>query len=208
MIKDIYKYEEELASQGYKYICGCDEAGRGPMAGPLVAASVILPIGYKLDSLDDSKKLSKKVREKLFDIIYKDAIEVQVEVISVGDVDNLNVYKASKIAMTNCVKRFKNKADYCLTDCMPLDIDIPVLSLVKGDSKSASIAAASVIAKVTRDKIMDELDKIYPVYGFKKHKGYVTKYHLEMLDKYGVSDVHRKSFAPVRKRMNEQMKLF
>lgn len=208
MIKDIYKYEEELASQGYKYICGCDEAGRGPMAGPLVAASVILPIGYKLDSLDDSKKLTKKVREKLFDIIYKDAIEVQVEVISVSDVDNLNVYKASKIAMTNCVKRFKNKADYCLTDCMPLDIDIPVLSLVKGDSKSASIAAASVIAKVTRDKIMDELDKIYPMYGFKKHKGYVTKFHLEMLDKYGVSDVHRKSFAPVRKRLNEQMKLF
>lgn len=208
MIKDIYKYEEELASQGYKYICGCDEAGRGPMAGPLVAASVILPIGYKLDSLDDSKKLTKKVREKLFDIIYKDAIEVQVEVISVNDVDNLNVYKASKIAMTNCVKRFINKADYCLTDCMPLDIDIPVLSLVKGDSKSASIAAASVIAKVTRDKIMDELDKIYPMYGFKKHKGYVTKFHLEMLDKYGVSEVHRKSFAPVRKRLNEQMKLF
>ena len=208
MIKDIYKYEEDLAKNGYKYICGCDEAGRGPMAGPLVAASVILPIGYKLDSLDDSKKLSKKVREKLFDIIKKDAIEIQIEVVSVEDVDKLNVYQASKMAMTKCVNRFKNKADYCLTDCMPLDINIPVLSLVKGDSKSASIAAASVVAKVTRDKIMDELDQLYPMYGFKKHKGYVTKYHLEMLDKYGVSDVHRKTFAPVKKRLNEQLKLF
>lgn len=202
MIKDIYGYEEDLASKGYKYIAGCDEAGRGPMAGPLVAASVILPIGYKLDKLDDSKKLTKKVRDELFDIINRDAIEVNVEVISVSDVDKLNVYSASKLAMTRCVERFKVPVDYVLTDCMPLDIDIPVLSLVKGDSKSASIAAASVIAKVTRDRIMDELDKEYPMYGFKKHKGYVTKYHLEMLEKYGVSDVHRKSFAPVKKIMN------
>ncbi len=208
MIKDIYGYEEDLASKGYKYIAGCDEAGRGPMAGPLVASSVILPIGYKLDRLDDSKKLTKKVRDELFDIIMRDAIEVSVTVVSVEDVDRLNVYAASKKAMTECVKKFKNKADYVLTDCMPLDLDVPVLSLVKGDSKSASIAAASVIAKVTRDRIMEEIDKKYPMYGFKKHKGYVTKYHLEMLEKYGVSEVHRKSFAPVKNKLYEQQKLF
>lgn len=199
MIKDIYSYEEDLVKKGYKYIAGTDEAGRGPMAGPLVVAAVILPIGYRLDKLDDSKKLTPKVRDELYDIIMRDALEVKVEVISVEDVDELNVYAASKKGMTDCVLKFSLPVDYVLTDCMKLDIDIPFLDLVKGDSKSASIAAASVIAKVTRDRIMDELDKEYPEYGFKKHKGYVTKYHLEMLEKYGVSKVHRKSFAPVKK---------
>lgn len=199
MIKDIYKYEEELALKGYKYIAGCDEAGRGPMAGPLVAASVILPIGYRLDKLDDSKKLTAKVRDQLFDIIMRDALEVKVSVISVEDVDKLNVYQASKLAMTECVEGFSLPVDYVLTDCMKLDVDIEVLDLVKGDSKSASIAAASVIAKVTRDRIMDKLDNEYPEYCFKKHKGYVTKLHLEMLEKYGPSPVHRKSFGPVQK---------
>lgn len=199
MIKDIYKYEEELVLKGYKYIAGCDEAGRGPMAGPLVAASVILPIGYRLDKLDDSKKLTAKVRDQLFDIIMRDALEVKVSVISVEDVDKLNVYQASKLAMTECVEGFSLPVDYVLTDCMKLDVDIEVLDLVKGDSKSASIAAASVIAKVTRDRIMDKLDDEYPEYCFKKHKGYVTKLHLEMLEKYGPSPVHRKSFGPVQK---------
>jgi len=199
MIKDIYKYEDELAQKGYKYIAGCDEAGRGPMAGPLVTASVILPIGYRLDKLDDSKKLTPKVRDELFDIIMRDALEVKVSIISVEDVDKENVYQASKRGMTECVLGFSLPVDYVLTDCMKLDIDIEVLDLVKGDSKSASIAAASIIAKVTRDRIMDELDEKYPMYGFKKHKGYVTKLHLEMLEKYGVSEVHRRSFGPVKK---------
>ena len=199
MIKDIYKYEDELAQKGYKYIAGCDEAGRGPMAGPLVTASVILPIGYRLDKLDDSKKLTPKVRDELFDIIMRDALEVKVSIISVEDVDKENVYQASKRGMTECVLGFGLPVDYVLTDCMKLDIDIEVLDLVKGDSKSASIAAASIIAKVTRDRIMDELDEKYPMYGFKKHKGYVTKLHLEMLEKYGVSEVHRRSFGPVKK---------
>lgn len=201
MIKDIYNYEEELYQKGYKYICGCDEAGRGPMAGPLVASGVILPVGYKLDSLDDSKKLSAKKRDELFDIIKRDALYYEIEVISVEDVDILNVYEASKIAMTRCVERMQ-MTDYVLTDCMPLDIDLPVLSLIKGDSKSGSIAAASVLAKVTRDRIMMELDKLYPQYEFSKHKGYVTKRHLELLEKYGVSPVHRKSFAPVKNILN------
>ena len=201
MIKNIYGYEEDLNSKGYKYIAGTDEAGRGPMAGSLVVAAVILPIGYRLDKLDDSKKLTPKVRDELYDIIMRDALEVTVQVISVEDVDRLNVYCASKKGMTDCILSFKLPVDFVLTDCMKLDIDIPYLDLVKGDSKSASIAAASVIAKVTRDRIMDKLDEKYPEYGFRKHKGYVTKFHLEMLEKYGVSDVHRKSFAPVQKYM-------
>ncbi len=199
MIKDIYSYEDELTKKGYKYIAGTDEAGRGPMAGPLVVAAVILPNGYRLDKLDDSKKLTSKTRDELYDIIMRDALEVKVEIISVEDVDKLNVYMASKKGMTDCVLKFKLPVDFVLTDCMKLDIEIPFLDLVKGDSKSASIAAASIIAKVTRDRIMDKLDEEYPQYGFKKHKGYVTKYHLEMLEKYGVSDVHRKSFTPVKK---------
>lgn len=199
MIKDIYSYEDELTKKGYKYIAGTDEAGRGPMAGPLVVAAVILPNGYRLDKLDDSKKLTSKTRDELYDIIMRDALEVKVEIISVEDVDKLNVYMASKKGMTDCVLKFKLPVDFVLTDCMKLDIEIPFLDLVKGDSKSASIAAASIIAKVTRDRIMDKLDEEYPQYGFKKHKGYVTKYHLEMLEKCGVSDVHRKSFTPVKK---------
>jgi len=202
MIKDIYKYEEELNKEGYKFICGCDEAGRGPMAGPLVASGVILPIGYRLDYLDDSKKLTPKKRDELFDIIKKDAIAYEIEIISVEEVDKLNVYEASKLAMTRCVERLR-QTDYVLTDCMPLDIDLPVLSLIKGDSKSASIAAASILAKVTRDRIMEELDKIYPQYEFKKHKGYVTKRHLELLNEHGVSPVHRVSFSPVKNILNK-----
>lgn len=204
MIKDIYNYEEDLIKKGYKYIAGTDEAGRGPMAGPLVAASVVLPIGYRLDYLDDSKKLTPKRREQLYDIIVRDALDYQVMIMSVEEVDELNVYAASKIAMTRCIEKSQVPVDFILTDCMKLDIDIPFLDLVKGDSKSASIAAASVIAKVTRDRIMDELDKEYPQYGFKKHKGYVTKYHLEQLDLYGVSEVHRKSFSPVAERLKKQ----
>lgn len=203
-INDIYKYEEELNQQGYKYIAGCDEAGRGPMAGPLVAASVILPVDYKLDGLNDSKKLTPKKRDQLFDIILRDAIQVEYEVISVMDVDRLNPLEASRLAMTKSVERMK-KVDYVLTDCMELKIDVPYLSIIKGDAKSASIAAASIIAKVTRDRIMDELDKEYPMYEFKKHKGYVTKRHLELLSLYGVSAVHRKSYAPVKKVLNHEV---
>lgn len=203
MIKDIYKIEEELNKEGYKYIAGCDEAGRGPMAGPLVAASVILPVGYKLDDLDDSKKLTPKKRDKLFDIIMRDAIQVEYEIISVEDVDRLNPLEASRLAMLKSVTRMK-QVDYVLTDCMDLPIDIPYKSLIHGDALSASIAAASVIAKVTRDRIMEELDKEYPMYEFSKHKGYVTKRHLELLDQYGVSDVHRKSYAPVKERLNRK----
>ena len=198
MIKDIYNIEEELYKKGYKYIAGCDEAGRGPMAGPLVAAAVILPVGYRLDGLDDSKKLSSKKREELFAIINRDAIDVQYEVISPEDVDRLNPLEASRLAMERSLSRMK-KLDYVLTDCMDVKVNVPYESYIHGDALSATIAAASIIAKVTRDHIMMELDKKYPEYEFARHKGYVTKRHLELLEKYGVSDVHRKSYAPVKK---------
>ena len=198
MIKDIYKIEEGLYKKGYKFIAGCDEAGRGPMAGPLVAAAVILPVGYKLDYLDDSKKLTAKRREELFEIIKRDAIDYKYTIISANDVDILNPLEASRKAMELSLAGLK-KLDYVLTDCMDVNVSVPYESYIHGDAKSASIAAASIIAKVTRDHIMMDLDKEYPMYEFGRHKGYVTKRHLELLEKYGVSPVHRKSYAPVKK---------
>lgn len=205
-MNNIYEIEKDLHKQGYQYIVGTDEAGRGPMAGPLVAAAVILSDKFYLETLNDSKQISAKMREKLYDIIMKEAIEIQVEVISVEEVDRLNVYQASKQAMLSCIKKMKTKVDYILTDAMKLDIDIPCLDIIKGDQKAACIAAASIIAKVTRDRLMIEIDKEYPQYGFSKHKGYVTKYHLEMLDKYGPSAVHRQSFEPVQRTLLKQIK--
>ena len=202
MIKDIYNIEEGLYQKGYKYIAGSDEAGRGPMAGPLVAAAVILPVGYRLDGLDDSKKLSSKKREELFAIINRDAIDVQYEVISPEDVDRLNPLEASRLAMERSLSRMK-KLDYVLTDCMDLDIKVPYLSLIKGDAKSLSIAAASVIAKVTRDRMMYELDKKYPMYNYKKNKGYPTKEHVDAINKYGIIPGYRKTYGPVRDYLNK-----
>lgn len=195
---DLYKYENELISQNYKYIVGTDEAGRGPMAGPLVVAAVVLPKDEKIEGLNDSKKLSKKKREILYQEIIAKAIDYSIECIDVESVDKLNVYQASKIGMINCINKLKVPVDYILTDAMKLDIGIPCLSLIKGDSLSASIAAASILAKVTRDNYMMEMAKKYPEYGFEKHKGYVTRYHLEKLNKYGPCEIHRKSFEPVR----------
>lgn len=203
---DLYAYEKELLQRGYQFIAGTDETGRGPMAGPLVAAAVILPVDYLIEGLNDSKKLSSRQREKLYDIILKDAVEVQVEIIDSHEVDRLNVYQASKQAMTTCINNFKTKVDFVLSDAMKLNLNIECLDLIKGDAKSASIAAASIIAKVTRDRYMEKIDAIYPEYGFKKHKGYVTKYHLEMLQKYGPCPIHRDSFEPVRNIKSVQMK--
>ncbi len=200
---DKYYYENELAKLGYKYIAGCDEVGRGPMAGPLVTASVILPSDFRIEGLDDSKKLSPKKREELSKIIKEKAIDYSITYISVSDVDKLNVYEASKQGMIECVRKLK-KCDYVLTDAMPIDFEIPVKSLIKGDILSASIAAASIIAKVERDNYMAQMAKVYPNYGFEKHKGYVTKAHLEAIKKYGVSEIHRRSFAPVIEVLNRK----
>jgi len=204
---DLYKYENELRSQNYKYIVGTDEAGRGPMAGPVVVAAVILPFDVKIEGINDSKQLTAKQRDKLYEKIIETAIEYSIEFIDVEDVDKLNVYEASRIGMINCIKKLKTPVDYVLTDAMKLELDIPCLSLIKGDAKSASIAAASILAKVSRDRYMIEISKKYPQYGFEKHKGYVTKYHLEMLEKYGPCEIHRKSFDPVKKVIQKQLSL-
>lgn len=204
---DLYKFENELKRKNYNYIVGTDEAGRGPMAGPVVVAACILPNDYIIEGLNDSKKLTEKKREALFEEIVKHAVEYKIEFIDVETVDNINVYQASKNGMINCIKDMKTKVDYILSDAMALDIGIPCIDLIKGDSLSASIAAASILAKVSRDRYMCEMAKIYPEYGFEKHKGYVTKYHLEMLEKYGPCDIHRRSFEPVQKIIYRQIKL-
>ena len=195
--KDNYRYERNLNNEGYKLIGGVDEVGRGPLVGPVVAACVILPVGYKLDGLTDSKKLSEKKREEYYKIIMRDAIAVGVGEISAKVIDEVNIYEASKLAMLEAIKSLKVKPDYLLIDAMKLDIDIKQTSIIKGDFLSQSIAAASVIAKVTRDHMMDDLDKIHPEYEFAKHKGYPTKRHIELLQKYGPLENYRFTYRPV-----------
>lgn len=196
------KYENEARAAGYSRILGVDEAGRGPMAGPLVVGGVIFPEDFYDERINDSKKLTEKKREALYDLIIENALAYQIEVLSVEEVDTLNVYEASRTGMKRIVESLE--PDFTLSDAMPLG-DIPHLSIIKGDAKSLSIGAASILAKVTRDRIMKEYGKQYPEYGFEKHKGYVTKAHKETLEKYGVTPIHRKSFAPVQKVLNEQL---
>lgn len=186
-------------------ILGLDEAGRGPIAGPLVVAGVIFPKGYAHQEIDDSKKLSQKKRERLFDQVKKDAIWYKVLVISEDEIDSKNIYRATQDAMIQIA--LEAPCDFVLSDAMKLpNIDCSYEAIVKGDSKSLSIAAASILAKVTRDNIMEDLDKKYPEYGFKKHKGYPTKMHLEALERYGVLPCHRRSYSPVQKQL--QLRLF
>ena len=194
---DLLKYEKELYEKGYNLIAGCDEAGRGPLCGPVVAAAVILPKNYQLDGLTDSKKLTEKKREKFFDIIMQDALAVGVSVIDSKKIDEINILEASRLGMNEAVSKLKVKPDFIITDAMDLHKE-NVLPIIKGDAKSITIAAASVIAKVTRDHIMYELDEKYPLYELGKHKGYPTKRHIELMEKYGVLDFYRKSFKPVK----------
>ncbi len=196
---DLYKYENELKDKGYKIIAGTDEVGRGPMAGPVVVASVVLDDNNFIEGLNDSKKLTPKKRKELSEIIKAKALDYSITFIPVEEVDRINVLEASRKGMMECIRKLKVKVDYVLSDAVKLDFEFPCLNIIKGDSKSASIAAASIVAKVARDEYMDELDKDFPMYGFKQHKGYVTKYHLNAIDKYGVCIHHRKSFAPVQK---------
>ena len=188
-----YEYENKYYNLGYDYIIGLDEAGRGPMAGELVVAGVIFPKGYYDERINDSKQLSNKKREELYGLIVENALAYDIEIVSVEDVDKLNVYQASK----------QDKM-FALSDAMPLSYSNHE-AIIKGDAKSISIGAASILAKVTRDHLMEEYAKIYPEYGFDKHKGYVTKMHKEALEKYGPCPIHRKSFAPVLKAMQKQM---
>ena len=198
---DLYENEKRLQKLGYKLIAGCDEAGRGPLYGPVVCASVILPFDFELEGLNDSKKLSEKKREEYYPIIMKEAIAVGISVVSSKEIDEINIYESSRIGMLRAIDNMKVKPDYIITDAMPLDgyTNIPYESIIKGDAKSITIAAASVIAKVTRDRIMYLEDKKHPEYEFCKHKGYPTKKHIELLNKYGIIDGYRRTYGPVKK---------
>ena len=198
---DNYLYERELRNNGITFIAGVDEVGRGPLVGPVVAACVVLPEEFNLDGLTDSKKLSEKKRDFYFDEINRIALGVGIGIIDEKKIDEVNIYAATKLAMKeaidNCLKNCK--IEHILIDAMPLELDIPTTSIIKGDLKSITIAAASVVAKVVRDKEMYELDKIYPMYELAKNKGYGTKKHLQAIEEFGITKYHRLSYSPVAK---------
>ena len=197
---DLYEYENNLYAQNVNYIGGVDEVGRGPLIGPVVAACVVLPKDFVLEGLNDSKKLSEKKRDIFYEYIKEHALAYAVGIIGPEIIDEVNIYEASKLAMIEAINKVRKQInlEHVLIDAMPLDLDIPSTSIIKGDAKSISIAAASVIAKVTRDKMMYELDEIYPEYGFGKHKGYPTKLHLQKLKELGLIDGYRKTYGPVK----------
>ena len=196
--KDNHRYEKKYYDKGYSLIAGVDEVGRGPLVGPVVASAVILPKNYNLEGLTDSKKLSEKKRNYFYEIIQRDALAIGIGVIDSSVIDEINIYEATKLAMKDAISNLKIKPEIVLTDAMKLDTTFPIEPIIKGDFKSISIAAASVIAKVTRDKMMYELDEKYPCYNFKSNKGYPTKDHVEAIKKYGIIEEHRKSYEPIK----------
>lgn len=191
-----YSYEKAAETSGFKLICGVDEAGRGPLAGPVCAAAVILPEGLEIEGLNDSKKLSEKKREQLFDIITEKAIAYCVAYGTLEEIEEKNILQATFLAMNRAIDGLEQKADFALIDGnkIPVGIKIPAAAIVKGDAKSMSIAAASILAKVSRDRLLMEYDKKYPKYQFAKHKGYGTKLHTDLIKEYGPSEIHRLSF--------------
>ena len=204
---NLYEYENELYDKGINYIGGVDEVGRGPLIGPVVASCVVLPKDFVLEGLTDSKKLSEKKRDKFYDYIIEYALACGIGVVSPEEIDEINIYEASRKAMLIAISKVREQInlEHVLIDAMPINIDIPTTSIIKGDAKSISIAAASVVAKVTRDKMMYELDKKYPMYGFASHKGYPTKKHIEAIHKYGLIDGYRKSYGPVKEVIDEKI---
>lgn len=194
--------EKEYYSDEVRLIAGTDEAGRGPLAGPVFAAAVIFPAGYSNDEINDSKKLTAKRRDRLFDLIKKDALAYGIASVSAKEIDEINIYEASRKAMMMALDQLSSKPDLILTDAMPLPSHpIKAIPIIKGDAKALCIAAASILAKVSRDRYMDELEKLYPDFSFSKHKGYGTKAHLQELDEHGpIEGVHRFSFEPVREK--------
>ena len=198
-MNDNYMYERELREKGIKFIAGVDEVGRGPLVGPVVAACVVLPEEFNLDGLTDSKKLSEKKRDFFFEEIKKQALGIGIGIIDEKKIDEVNIYEATKLAMKMAIDECNRqiKIEHVLIDAMPLEIDIPTTSIIKGDLKSITISAASVIAKVTRDRMLYELDLKYPMYDFKHNKVYPTKKHLEAISKYGILNEHRRSYGPV-----------
>lgn len=203
-------YQEQFYSGKVKSIVGVDEAGRGPLAGPVVAAACVLPRAYINKEINDSKQLSEKKREELFDIIRKNAIAYGVGIVSAEEIDTLNIYEATKKAMREAIANLKHEFDLILTDAMPLKgYDVEVVPIIKGDAKALPIAAASIIAKVTRDRMMKELGEKYPEYGFEVHKGYGTKKHMDALKEFGpIKGVHRFSYKPVAKVALHEMNIF
>lgn len=195
---DPYEYDQLIRKEGFGIIAGVDEAGRGPLAGPVVAASVILPGGVRIEGVRDSKKIQGKEREQLFEEIFFNAIDIGIGIVDAVEIDRINILEATKLAMHRAITNLTKKPDIVLIDALNIpSVDIRQKSIIKGDAKSASIAAASIIAKVIRDSIMKEYHRIYPQYDFVRHKGYATKTHLDRIEKYGPSPIHRKSFQKV-----------
>ncbi|MGN1329121.1 MAG: ribonuclease HII [Eubacterium sp.] len=189
------EYENKALSEGYNIVCGIDEAGRGPLAGPVYAAAVVLPKGHIIEGVNDSKKLSEKKRELLFDKICSEAICYNIGIATEKEIDEINILQATFLAMKRAVEGLDTKPDIALIDGnRKPGLDIEECTIVKGDAKSANIAAASILAKVSRDRYMLEMAEKYPEYQFEKHKGYGTKLHYEMIEKYGISEIHRKTF--------------
>ncbi len=201
---NLYEYENELYDKGIKYIGGVDEVGRGPLIGPVVASCVVLPKDFILEGLTDSKKLSEKKRNIFYDYIINNCVAYGIGIVSPEEIDEINIYEASRKAMIIAINKVREQInlEHVLIDAMPINLDIPTTSIIKGDAKSISIAAASVVAKVTRDSMMYEFDKKYPMYGFASHKGYPTKKHIEAIHKYGLIDGYRKTYGPVKEVLN------
>lgn len=196
-VQDIYQFDQSLRVKGFRIIAGIDEAGRGPLAGPVVAAAVILPEDRRFDGLRDSKIVPEREREELFWNIICDCTDIGIGVVEHDVIDRINIRNATIMAMEKAVNDLSHRPDLLLIDAVKIAVDIEQLSLIKGESKSASIAAASIVAKVTRDKLMNHYDALYPDYGFRRHKGYATKEHIEKIIAYGPCKIHRRSFEKV-----------
>ena len=192
--KDTLVFEKELLASGAKLIGGMDEAGRGPLAGPVVAAAVVMPLDDVIEGVDDSKKLTEKKRERLFDEIIKKALAYKIVAVDEKVIDEINILNATKKAMTECVSGLSVRPDVVLVDAVKLSLDVPTKAIIKGDALSYSIGAASILAKVYRDRLMQEYDAIYPWYGFAQNKGYGTKDHIDALKSVGPSPIHRRTF--------------
>ena len=197
-LEQMLRYEKELYKAGYQAIAGIDEVGRGPLAGPVVAAAVILPPECKIKGLNDSKKIPKKKHQEIYQAVLDKALAVGVGLRDNDIIDQVNIYEATKLAMKEALSKLNLKPDYLLIDAMKLDVDIPQESIIKGDANSLSIAAASIVAKVTRDKLMADYDKKFPGYDFAKNAGYGTRSHLQGLERSGVTPIHRKTFEPIK----------
>ena len=197
-LEKMLAYEKELYAQGIELIAGVDEVGRGPLAGPVVAAAVILPKGCKIPGLNDSKKIPKAKHKEVFEAVLQNAIAIGIGIKDNHVIDQVNIYEATKLAMMEAIGQLDPQPQHLLIDAMKLDLPISQTSIIKGDANSLSIAAASIVAKVTRDQMMEEFDREYPGYDFVQNAGYGTAKHLAGLDKLGVTPIHRRSFEPVK----------